>query len=198
MLTVTQLQGRLRHRHSYLKPFLAIGWLQMQHKKKNELVSDWLNSNHVMWVTRSRGTHRKHWCPMATLSSVCHKDKRMSSWWFESFCLSIAVRVVASVAQPVLTWLLWMEMAQASLSGSCCRLMWIPPPDLNTQRSGFSTSVTPHRKRTRGSPEATGDESVHGWTEIYHHHYWKDIICGILKKYDILFLSDLPIQHERP
>lgn len=51
-----------------------------------------------------------------------------------------------------LTWLLWMEMAQASLRGSCWRLRWIPPPDLNTQRSGFSTSVTPHRKRTRGCP----------------------------------------------
>lgn len=60
---------------------------------------------------------------------------------------------------PALTWLLWMEMAQASLSGSCCRLRWIPPPDLNTQRSCFSTSVTPHRKRTRGSPEDAGSES---------------------------------------
>lgn len=58
-----------------------------------------------------------------------------------------------------LTWLLWMEMAQASLRGSCWRLRWIPPPDLKTQRSGFSTSVTPHRKRTRGCPgglEAAG------------------------------------------
>lgn len=51
-----------------------------------------------------------------------------------------------------LTWLLWMEMAQASLRGSCWRLRWTPPPDLNTQRSGFSTSVAPHRKCTRGSP----------------------------------------------
>lgn len=67
-----------------------------------------------------------------------------------SICLGI---LVDWVIVPVLTWLLWMEMAQASLSGSCCRLRWTPPPDLNTQRSGFSTSVTPHRKRTRGSPE---------------------------------------------
>lgn len=61
----------------------------------------------------------------------------------------------------VLTWLLWMEMAQASLSGSCCRLRWIPPPDLNTQRSGFSTCVTPHRKRTCGSPGDAGNECVY-------------------------------------
>lgn len=64
------------------------------------------------------------------------------------------------VTVPAPTWLLWMEMAQASLSGSCCRLKWIPPPDLNTQRSGFSTSVMPYRKRTRGSPEEAGKDSV--------------------------------------
>lgn len=71
---------------------------------------------------------------------------------------------------PVLTWLLWMEMAQASLSGSCCRLRWIPPPDLNTQRSGFSTSVTPHRKRTRGSPEDAGSESENIYALMARRH----------------------------
>lgn len=66
--------------------------------------------------------------------AVSHTDRKLGSYW------------------RWLTWLLWMEMAQASLRGSCWRLRWIPPPDLNTQRSGFSTSVTPHRKRTRGCP----------------------------------------------
>lgn len=83
------------------------------------------------------------WCPMAQPNTVFYKESLRSSWGFK----------VSS--GPALTWLLWMEMAQASLSGSCCRLRWIPPPDLNTQRSVFRTSVTPHRKRTRGSPVET-------------------------------------------
>jgi len=99
----------------------------------------------------------KHWCPMATLKGVFPKERRHH------------IGFERVVAKPVLTWLLWMEMAQASLSGSCCRLRWIPPQDLNTQRSAFSTSVTPQRKRTRGSPEETGNESGHGLTSIYQH-----------------------------
>lgn len=72
----------------------------------------------------------------------------------------------------LLTWLLWMEMAQASLSGSCCRLRWVPPADLNTQRSGFSACVTPHRKRTCGSPGDAGKSpklSTHGCRAVVKH-----------------------------
>lgn len=75
-----------------------------------------------------------------------------------------------------LTWLLWMEMAQASLSGSCCRLRWIPPEDLNTQRSSFTTSVTPHIKRTRGSPGENIEENDSSLC-------WKQICCNRRQEY---------------
>lgn len=53
----------------------------------------------------------------------------------------------------LLTWLLWMDIAQASWRGSCRRLRSWPPVACTVQRSAWMTSVTPHRKRTRGSPE---------------------------------------------
>lgn len=53
----------------------------------------------------------------------------------------------------LLTWLLWMDIAQASWRGSCCRLRSWPPVACTVQRSARMTSVTPHRNRTWGSPE---------------------------------------------
>lgn len=108
-----------------------------------------------------------------------------------TWCNSTGVTNTASITctQTVgrifreLTWLLWMEMAQASLRGSCWRLRWTPPPDLNTQRSGFSTSVVPHRKCTRGSPgvEVGSREWVSVQiTNIVHPHGRR--ICPIDKK----------------
>lgn len=53
----------------------------------------------------------------------------------------------------LLTWLLWMDIAQASWRGSCCRLRNWPPVACTVQRSARMTSVTPQRNRTWGSPE---------------------------------------------
>lgn len=60
---------------------------------------------------------------------------------------------------PTLTWLLWMDMAQASWRGSCCRLRSRPPVACTIQRSARMTSVTPHRNRTWGSPEGGVEKS---------------------------------------
>lgn len=59
----------------------------------------------------------------------------------------------------LLTWLLWMDMAQASWRGSCCRLRSRPPVVCTVQRSARMTSVTPHRNRTWGSPEGGMEKS---------------------------------------
>lgn len=85
------------------------------------------------------------------------------------------------------TWLLWMEMAQANLSGSCCRLRWVPPPDLNTQRSSFNTSVTPHRKRTRGSP--VGIEEEGGKKESMNQLFlkWAVLHCNLTNVFKMFF-----------
>ena len=60
----------------------------------------------------------------------------------------------------LLTWLLWMDIAQASWRGSCCRLRSWPPLACTVQRSARMTSVTPHKNRTWGSPEG-GTEKSH-------------------------------------
>lgn len=67
------------------------------------------------------------------------------------------------------TWLLWMEMAQASFNGSCCRLRYTPPTALNVQRSRFITSTAPHRKRTLGRPD--GQSQIQDTQTIRLLHY---------------------------
>lgn len=100
----------------------------------------------IKWNILQQKPKQKHWflCSTIVLEGTDDEYQLTVFYLWPTHC--------GATVKPVLTWLLWMEMAQASLSGSCCRLRWIPPADLNTQRSGFSTSVVPHRKRTRGSP----------------------------------------------
>lgn len=70
-----------------------------------------------------------------------------------------------------LTWLLWIEMAQASLSGSCCRLRYNPPDALKIQRSLFITSTAPQRNRTRGRPVREGYWRMMGCHNISLHAF---------------------------
>lgn len=70
-----------------------------------------------------------------------------------------------------LTWLLWIEMAQASLSGSCCRLRYSPPDALKIQRSLFITSTAPQRNRTRGRPVGEGYWRMMGRHNISLHAF---------------------------
>lgn len=111
----------------------------------------------IKWNILQQKPKQTHWFLCSTIFLKGTDDEyQLAVFLFYSWST-----LCGATVKPVLTWLLWMEMAQASLSGSCCRLRWIPPPDLNTQRSGFSTSVIPHRKRTRGSPgEKKRDELV--------------------------------------
>lgn len=117
----------------------------------------------IQWkATINAGGPWQHW----TTAPQRERHVITLTWWvfFSVFLCELKASRCVSVTEAALTWLLWMEMAQASLSGSCFRLRMIPLPVLNTQRSGFSTSVTPHRKRTRGSPEETRNESADGRT----------------------------------
>lgn len=76
-----------------------------------------------------------------------------------------------------LTWLLWIEMAHASLSGSCCRLRYSPPDALKIQRSLFITSTAPQRNRTRGRPVGEGFLRMMGCHNISLHAFKSSEIC---------------------
>ena len=74
-----------------------------------------------------------------------------------------------------LTWLLCMDTAQASLSGSC-RLVTVPPPAVfTTHFSGPMTCSEPDMNFTTGYPKMTynttsiTDKCIIEQTEKYHH-----------------------------